>query len=246
MAGRTHPRGQFVDLGTFHPKRYAERPVIAYVPAVVDPAVAWPLLVLFDGQNVFGNHGSYAGGWLADAAVDAMIARTVVPPIVVAIHNGGVDRNHEMGRDVRWFVDAVVNDVLVRIMHQFHVAGPENRVIGGASLGGLAALHAHFEHPAAFGTALAMSPSLWFARRAFLHDVAAGRMPVPPLSRIYLDAGARERGRMYADAEELAAILAPQLHHAGRLMWRPDRRGAHHERHWRRRLPKALRFVFRR
>jgi enterochelin esterase-like enzyme len=243
---RTHPRGQFVDLGMFRPKSYAERPVRAYVPSIVDPAVAHPLLVLFDGQNVFGDHGSYAGGWHAHDAVDRLTGRKVIAPIVVGIHNGGVDRIHEMGRDVRWFVEAVAGVVLPRIMHEFHIAGPEHRVIGGSSLGGLAALYTLFEQPTAFGAAIAMSPSLWFARREFLRGVASGDLPIPPLSRIYLDAGARERGRMFADAEQLAKILAPQLQHAGRFMWRPDQRGAHHESHWRRRLPKALRFMFQR
>jgi hypothetical protein len=61
-----------------------------------------------------------------------------------------------------------------------------------------------------------------------------------------VDAGARERGRMLADATTLAALLARSGLGADRLLWRPDARGVHHERSWRRRLPKALRFLFRR
>lgn len=245
MPPRSHPRGEFVDLGKFRPRKYPVRPVRAYVPSVVDPTVAHPLLVLFDGQNVFGDHGSYSGGWHAHDAVDGMIAKTVIPPIIVAIDNGGTERIHEMGRDVRWFVEAVVDDVLVRVMDRFHIAGPAQRAIGGSSLGGLAALYAHLEYPAAFGAVLAMSPSLWYSRRAFLRGIEAGDLPVPPLSRIYLDCGARERGRMFADAEQLANVLG-RYDYGDRVMWRPDARGAHHERHWRRRLPKALRFLFRR
>jgi hypothetical protein len=32
--------------------------------------VADPTLYLFDGQNVFGDEGSFAGGWHTHAAVD--------------------------------------------------------------------------------------------------------------------------------------------------------------------------------
>lgn len=245
MPPRPHRRGKFVSLGAFKLRNYPERRVRAYIPACVDADVAHPLLVLFDGQNVFGDRGSFAGGWHADDAVDRMTASTVIAPIVVAIDNGGAERIHEMGRDVRWFVEAVVDDVLVTVMKRFRIAGPASRAVGGSSLGGLAALYAHFEYPTAFGAAMAMSPSLWFARGAFLRDVASGDLPVPPLSKIYLDCGARERGGMFADAERLAAILARHTH-GDHVMWRPDARGTHHERHWRRRLPKALRFLFRR
>ena len=40
-------------------------------------------------------------------------------------------------------------------------------------MGGLAAMYAHFKHPAAFGSALCMSPSFWFAKKAIFRFVAA-------------------------------------------------------------------------
>jgi enterochelin esterase-like enzyme len=68
---------------------------------------------------------------------------------------------------------------------------------------------------------------------------------VPPISRIYLDAGAQEAsGRMLQAADRLAQDLAGRGYSPGQLMWRPDPRGGHNERAWRRRLPKALRFMF--
>lgn len=232
------PAGHLVDLGTITPHGAAERPVRAWVPA--DGAATHPLLVLLDGQNVFGDEGSYAGGWHAHAAVDGMTARTLVRPIVVAVHHGGVERNRELGRDVRRTLDAVVEQVLPRAAARFALASP--RVIGGSSLGGLAALRTCVEAPEVFDGGLVMSPSLWFEHGWLLGALLAGRVRVPASTRLYLDAGERERGRMFADA----AILAARLAGAGvDLMWRPDRRGAHDERSWRRRLPKALRFLFR-
>ena len=70
---------------------YEGRPrrVRIHVPPGVERGA--PLLVLFDGQNVFGDEGSYAGGWHADAAADALPS-TVRRPIVVGIDHGGVDR----------------------------------------------------------------------------------------------------------------------------------------------------------
>jgi hypothetical protein len=43
----------------------------------------------------------------------------------------------------------------------------------------------------------------------------------------------------------MAAHLAGRDYDDDRLMFRPDAKGAHNEASWRRRLPKALRFLYR-
>jgi hypothetical protein len=45
---------------------------------------------------------------------------------------------------------------------------------------------------------------------------------------------------------EMAKLLEHQGYSAAQLKFRPDARGQHNERAWRRRLPAALRFMFRR
>jgi enterochelin esterase-like enzyme len=246
MPPRRHPPGRFVGLGRFTPPGAPARPVRAYVPSGVDDTRPRALLVLLDGQNVFSDHGSFAGGWHAQDAVDHLVATTVVAPIIVAVDNGGTHRLTELGRDARLFAHALAHDLLPQLTATFALRGPAGRVIGGASLGGLTALYTAFDHPEAFGGALAMSPSLWFGRRCLPRRLAHGEVTVPPGVRVYLDAGARERGRMFADAADLATWLRRHGLPPADLLWRPDQRGAHHEKHWRRRLPKALRFLFRR
>lgn len=240
MAKARLPPGHFLDLGTFRPGDHADRPVHAYVPSTYDGATPNTLLVMFDGQNVFGDEGSYAGGWHAHTAVDEMTAKNLRPPIVVAVHNGGESRIREMGHDVRQFAADVANLLLPQLANRFHLTGASGRVVAGSSLGGLAALVCHFNHPEAFGGCIAMSPSLWFNRRAHHRDLAT--RDIPRSARIYIDAGKRERGQMFADAEQLALHFQNQGDPS--IMWRPDARGVHHEAHWRRRLPKALRFAF--
>ncbi|MEQ1507456.1 MAG: alpha/beta hydrolase-fold protein [Myxococcota bacterium] len=228
----------WIDLGTFGAP---PRPVRLYLPAGVDVDRPHPTLYLFDGQNVFDDAGSFAGGWRAHHAVDAL-PRRVTPPVVVAIGNGGVHRVHELGHAVDRFVDAIADELVPRVEAAVHGRGP--RALGGASLGGLGALHGWLHRPDRFDGALVMSPSLWFGDRVLAGQVHRGEVPVPATGRIYVDAGKRERGTMFADAEALAATLADRGLGPDRLMWRPDARGAHQERHWRRRLPKALRFLF--
>lgn len=191
---------------------------------------------MFDGQNIFGDTGSFAGGWHVHRAVARMAAR----PIIVGVDHGHLARIDELtpfsdgarGGKLDATLGTLVDELLPRVRARFATT---QIFIGGASLGGLAALYCHLTRPDAFAGALAMSPSLWFTRaklnRYLLSHADAG-------SRIYLDMGTRERSC------PLAAALAEQLTARGHdVLWRPDARGKHDEKSWRRRFPKALRFL---
>jgi predicted alpha/beta superfamily hydrolase len=245
--------GQFHVWGPLEVPGFAARTVRIYVPSDHPRDGTRPALYLFDGQNVFGDEGSFSGGWHADHAVDTLARRGRNIPVVVGIDHGGPDRISEMAPwgDGSWkgradeFLDWVAGGLVPRVREAFALrGGPVGAVVGGSSMGGLAALYAHFRHPDAFGGALVMSPSLWVARRSIFDYVQ--RRPTPAISRVYLDCGGREGGgRMLRLAEQMAAQLASRGYPGGQLMWRPDRRGGHNEKAWRRRLPKALRFMFR-
>lgn len=247
--------GHFEDLRPLKPRGIGNRRVRAFVPVrgLGERSAPRPLLVMFDGQNVFGERGSFAGGWHVHEAV-AQFARTrrTPAPIVVAIDHGGDARIDELapfhdgkrGGKLPRLIDAVVGELIPHVETRFELTG--RHFIGGASLGGLASLYAHLLHPAVFAGALAMSPSLWFARArvaALLHGP-----PRPAQSRIYLDCGGREDG-MWPPI----ATFAQRLRKRGwtdtpartehQLMLRFDARGEHNEEAWRRRFPKALRFL---
>jgi predicted alpha/beta superfamily hydrolase len=248
--------GTFHDLGTFDAPGLAPgRRVRAYEPRGRVPGIPRPVLYLFDGQNVFDDDGSFAGGWYAQDAVDRLIpGKTFIAPIVVAIDHGGSARIDELGpwrmgnqggqtdKLVTWMTES-----LMPVVHERFelIGGPLGATVGGSSMGGLAALYAHFARPDAFGGAICMSPAFWFARRAIVRYVK-GR-PTPQFSRIYIDCGAREGGgNMLPICEQIAADLKDRGYPSSQLMMRPDPRGTHSEKAWRRRLPKALRFMFRR
>jgi predicted alpha/beta superfamily hydrolase len=218
--------------------RRAARRARVFIPAAVEPEA--PLLLLFDGQNVFGDEGSYAGGWYAHRAVDAL-PRTVRRPVVVGIDNGGIYRNRELWSGLDELLGAIASSLLPAIRARWSIgAGPV--VLGGASMGGLAALAGHLRHPRVFGGVLGVSPSFWVGGGALFGEVA-GTIP-HGRPRIYIDAGQREKGQMFEQAAQMAALLVRRGYPASHVRWRPDRRGTHHERHWRRRLPGALRFLF--
>lgn len=248
------PPGRFETLGDFEPVGLPRRVVTAYLPFDHVADGTRPALFLFDGQNVFDDTYSYAGGWFAHQAVEALPRESCNVPMVVGISHGGERRVDELvpwrmprgGGHLASFLQWVVTQVVPEAQARYGtLPGPLGTVLGGSSLGGLAALWGHFHHADTFGGALCISPSLWVANRAIFKDAQAFQRPA--VSRIYLDCGGKEAGgRMLPVVREMAEVLKSKHYPAKQLLFRPDPSGQHNEKAWRRRLPAALRFMFHR
>ncbi len=238
-------------LGPFQvPGLGQERHVRVYAP---NEAVGGaPVLFMFDGQNIFHDAPSFSGGWYVHHAVKQLAEQGLPAPVIVGIDHGGSSRLDELspftsgdsaGRAddlLAW----VKEDLAPRIAQEFKVrTDPAGTAVGGSSMGGLAALYAHFRHPDLFGAALCMSPSFWFAERKIFDYVAA--QPKPWTSRIYIDAGAREDGgSVVADGERMVHHLRERGWDDTSLCWIADKDGTHSEHDWRKRAPAALQFLF--
>ena len=246
--------GTFHELGPYDSVGIAERRVRVYVPKGRADNIPRPVLYLFDGQNVFSDEGSFAGGWYVQEAVDRLIPmQRLIAPIVVGIDHGGVNRLDELGPwkqgDKGGRTDELLawmgSTLMPQVAERFSVwKGPIGAVIGGSSMGGLAAMYAHTARPDLFGGAIVMSPSFWFGKKRIRKFVADARRP--PISRIYLDCGLREGKQMVEPAKEMAVYLKARGYDEDHLRWRPDARGTHSEKHWKRRIRGAVRFMFRR
>lgn len=201
-----------------------------------------PVLVLFDGQNVLDHHGTYAGGWHAHEAVNKL-PTTIRRPVIVAVDHGGLGRMRELWSGLDAFLHFVMHAALPEAERQLgRTFDPTMRVIGGASMGGLASLGAIARHPLFFRGALVMSPSAWVVPAEIHRELQRARLTAS--TRIYVDVGERESERMVREAKQVAQQLAGKLP-STQQMWRPDKCGKHRESDWQRRLPKALRFLFR-
>ena len=245
--------GRFEWTEPFEVPGFAPRRVRLYTPWGADERTPLPVLYVLDGQNAFGDEGTLAGGWRLHEAIDGLDRRRSAVPLVVAIPQDPARREDELtpwptdgrGGAAAGFLHWVARSLVPAISRRRAVIqGPLGTAIAGASWGGLAALHAHWSHPDVFGGALALSPSCWVGRGAIQGFVDS--RPAPVISRIYLDCGRHENdGQMLADAAELAERLRRHGYTRRQLWWRPDPRGHHHEGAWRRRLPRALRFMYR-
>jgi len=245
--------GEINLLGPFEVPGLAPRFIRIYLPRDYTPERSSLALYMFDGQNVFDDAPSFSVGWHLHKAVERLARAGRPVPVAIGIDHGGPARNRELspfqlGDDsgqADLLLDWVTGSLMPALSDELNLQpGPLGAVVGGSSMGGLCALWSHFHYPHAFGGALVMSPAFWVANQAIFADVAD--QPTPEPSRIYLDAGAREdRGRLLAVVSAMAALLAGRGYDDDRLMWRPDAKGAHNEASWRRRLPKALRFLYR-
>jgi predicted alpha/beta superfamily hydrolase len=247
------PSGRFETVGDWEPPGFPRRVVTAYLPSDHVADGTRPALFLFDGQNVFDDTYSFAGGWYAHHAVDALPRGTCNVPVVVGIPHGGESRADELvawkmaqgGGKLPHFLEWVVSTVVPEVQRRYGtVPGPLGAVLGGSSLGGLAALSGHVHHWDVFGGALCLSPSFWVAGRAIFKEAQAFQRPA--VSRIYLDCGGKEgSGRMLPLVRQMADVFKAKHYSAKQLRFRPDARAQHNEKAWRRRLPAAMRFMFR-
>ncbi len=240
-------------LGPFHvPGLRVERRIRVYVPPEYSRRDAHPALYLFDGQNLFDDASSFAGAWRLHEVIDRMAKRKKRLPVLIGIDHGHVERIAELspwshgahGGHADFLVDWIADTLRAKLIAEFGLdASPAATMIGGSSMGGLGAFYAHFRRPDVFGGAMCMSPSFWVAG-ARVFDWYASQ-PMPMLSRVYLDCGAREAGgRMLQMTERMARMLAARGYGTDRLLFRADPRGNHNERAWNRRSSRALRFLF--
>lgn len=236
-------------LGPFDVPGLRPRLARVYVPPR-DRGAPSPVLYMFDGQNIFDDEPSYSGGWYLHKTARSLSRKHGRAPVIVGIDHGGDQRIDELspwppekGR-ADALLDWLTGTLMPRVRHDFQLSeAPSDVGIGGSSMGGLAALYAHLRHPDRFGVALAMSPSLWVGRGRLFEYVAAASKPWT--SRIYLDAGGLEAGgRMLAAARRLADTLRSKGWDDGSLRFVEAKRGTHSEKHWRRRAPGAIEFLF--
>ena len=238
-------------LGPLEVPGLRPRRVRVYVPPRDGQAVS-PVLYMFDGQNVFDDEASYAGGWHLHNTARSLGKKHGRAPVIVGIDHGGDTRIEELapwasergGGRTDALLDWLTGALVPRVRAEFRVSSePRDVGIGGSSMGGLAALYAHFRNPEHFGLVMSMSPSLWMGRGKLFEYIAARSKPWT--SRIYLDAGGLEAGgAMLKATQHLTQELQGRGWDDGSLRFVAAKRGTHSEKHWRRRAPGALQFLF--
>lgn len=235
-------------------------------PGYNDPMNAdrtYPVLYMFDGQNLFEQLPGLPGEWNADeTATDLVEAGKIEPLIIVGIPHGGAHRLEEYlpfgsyrgveGRGdetMRW----ILREVMPKIERAFRVkTDRESTGIGGASLGGAMALYASTAYPDRFGKAIVESLPMMAdeGESASQYIEQAKRWP----DRVFIGMGGHEvsndpsdRGRneqYQAWAKRVDRMIGQRGVSSGdrKLMIVPD--ANHNENAWSDRFDDALLFLY--
>jgi predicted alpha/beta superfamily hydrolase len=165
---------KIMDTAFFMPQLNRKRRIWIYLPP--DYRVTknrYPVIYMHDGQNLFDNATSYSGEWGIDEYLDSIFTSGKKEAIVVGVENGLAKRMNEYNPwsfrqygagEGNEYVDFLVKDLKSFIdQHYRTLAGKENTLIVGSSMGGLISLFGVLKYPSVFGGAGIFSPALWTA-----------------------------------------------------------------------------------
>lgn len=229
---------------------YARRLRVYLPPDYASGARRYPVLYMFDGQNLYDEATSYAGEWGVDESMDALAREDGFAAIVVGIDHGNELRINELIPywNVRFLPNsgATFLDDLVQVIKPFVDANyrtlpeREHTAILGSSLGGLEADYAIHRYPGIFRMAGVFSPSYWVSDDVF--ERARGTA-LPADSRIYLYMGGREGEESVEQVERMAKLLREYMG-ADHVALDVVADAEHNERAWRAAFPAAVRWLF--
>lgn len=193
------------------------RPAWLYLPDGVDPAEELPVLLIFDAEVWRDIHP-------LPQALDRAVASGRQRPMAIL----GVpmidhaDRMAHLGGHER-FLDAVAGPLCrwaedLAVSQGRCLAGPDQRVVAGQSLGGTAALVLLLRHPESVGAVISQSPSLWWEPDAAVSPASLGERQrdwltsrfdriSPPSARVLLSVGTLETASV-AHVAELHVLLS--------------------------------------
>jgi len=220
-------------------------------PDYADGTRRYPVIYMFDGQNLFDDATSYAGEWGIDEAMDALARDDGIAVIVIGIDHGGERRMQELIPfwDVRFlpnqgeaFLVDVVDGIKPFVDANYRTRpGRADTVVFGSSLGGLEANYAIHHRPNVFGKAGVFSPSFWISDAPYAQARTA-RLPAD--SRVYLYMGGKEGDTAIADTERMAALLRERPDGDANVALHVVADAEHNEAAWRAEFPRAVRWLF--
>ena len=211
--------------------------IMVSTPFTFEPATAYPVLYVLDGNVFFGT--------VSEAAHFLSFTKDIAPVIIVAVGYETDDLNEWVrrrrldltptpapkpsdagpagGGDA--FLRVLEEEVKPLVRSRYKI-DDSKQILFGMSFGGLAALRSMFRNPTAFSTYIVASPSVWWDNKAVLADetvfskrVRSGELQLNVILTSARDeqyhgddpkllAAAQSGARMVDNASELAARLA--------------------------------------
>ena len=233
-----------------------DRDVLVWLPPGYDEERRLPVLYMHDGQNLFEPDTAFQKGeyWrVGETAGELAAANRITAPIIIGIYNTGDARideytptgDRKLGGGHADDYGRMIIEELKPLIDRTYRTLPDARHtgIGGSSLGALVSLHLAFTHPRVFGRVAALSPSVWWDRKAILKTIRQARSK--PALRVWVDMGTAEGRRGLDDARLLKAALVGLGFAPGVDLHYAEYEGAtHSETSWAERIGPALEWLY--
>jgi enterochelin esterase-like enzyme len=254
-----------------HLLRAGERRAIRiYLPPGYEQADReYPVLYMFDGQNLFDRTTTAFGmEWGIDETIEGLVDAGRLPGVVVVGIDSPVGPFRRYAEYTAWdwmlggepvvaegavTADFLVEQVIPHVQATYRVAGDRARVgLAGSSMGGYMTLFTGVRHPEVFGRLLAFSPIVLDEPMAGheLRDVIVHR-GFDPATWVYLDMGDAEEltyidhpDRVVENLAETTAAVARSVRPPARLVSREIPGARHDELAWGARFGDVLLWAF--
>ena len=235
-----------------------QRRAYVYLPTMYEaqPERRFPVLYMFDGQNVFFNEdATYGKSW----GVADYLDYTDTPLIVAAIEcNAGANNERLVEYSPYRFDDPTYGHfdgkgqaTMSWFIHRFKplidqnfrtLPDRANTFIGSSSMGGLMSLYAVTAFNDVYSRAACLSPSIWFATRSL--DRLIRDAQFAPDTVIYMDYGSREMAHHDNMRKQYAAVTSRLLERQVLLTSRIVPNGDHCEACWEEQIPFFMHILF--
>mgnify|MGYP002428511151 CR=1 FL=1 len=235
-----------------------QRRVYVYLPTMYEsePDRRYPVLYMFDGQNVFFDEdATYGKSW----GVADYLDYTDTPLIVAAVEcNAGANNERLVEYSPYRFDDPQFGHfdgkgqaTMSWFIHRFKplidqnfrtLPDRANTFIGGSSMGGLMSLYAVTAFNDVYSRAACLSPSIWFATRSL--DRLIRDAQFAPDTVIYMDYGSREMAHHDNMRKQHAAVTSRLLEKQVLLTSRIVPNGDHCEACWEEQIPFFMHILF--
>lgn len=226
-----------------------KRRIHLYLPKAyaTDPQARFPVMYMFDGQNVFlDEEASFGKSW----GMYQYMNETETSLIIVGVecsktgrmaeyspftHENGMDGERVYARG-RTYMNWLVGRLKPQIDRTYRtLPDRENTLIAGSSMGGLMSLYAALHYNQFFSRAACLSASLWTHPGKVLHMIRSAR--ISPDTCIYLDYGTEEIGNHPENPEVLIDACQELLRKGVNLTFRIVPGGSHSEASWEAQVP---------
>ncbi|WP_460218455.1 alpha/beta hydrolase [Psychroserpens sp. MEBiC05023] len=207
----------------------------------------YPVIYMFDAQNLFDSETSYVGEWQIDEYLDTLSDKET---IIIGIEHGNEKRIEELtpyphkkygGGQGDTFMQFIINTVKPHIDITYRTK-PEAKHTGvfGASLGGLMAFYATVKYPNTFSKAGVFSPSFWISNK--IYDLAQ-TTSIPKTSKFYFLVGSKEGDSMIPDQEKMVKLLLAKGVNPDQIQHKIIEGGEHNEAFWSSNFPEAFQWL---